>query len=403
MTTVSISYWPDLSVRCSHPHIHGGIEQLAGSKLIKDIFHYRKALESREKLEKLYGGQLQDFISYIPSDFLDYIGFFGCHHWDLLTAASSGKGFFDLMKSNSFLALMLASVYRFRKYASRKEQIRNICKMKQREIITLFSLRDQEWIAGVLKKVPVHSVYTPVLSDLFHVLRTDHWKKELCHLENLPLSIFSLMNAEKFAPFLNYQLLNEFVYEGENTVVDELSGFLDALSRVQELNKVLQTDFITIPDFSLLSLRRIRKIRHDWLMLPTPSDFEQPLPEAPFQGTDRIRPITGVTELYCEGISMDNCVFSLLSDIQRGGFFIYRILHETSGESMAHFSIRLRDDHQWEVEDIAGPQNDEVDPELEKLIINEIRRTGTNILVIAKDTSKNLEREHPDGIVGVVL
>ena len=92
-------------------------------------------------------------------------------------------------------------------------------------------------------------------------------------------------------------------------------------------------------------------------------------PEAPWAGTDYLRPLITFDDLQRSALEFKNCIRTYLKAVLRGTSYFYR--YEKNGKGVAIAEITLLPGIGWTLNDVLGPDNDEVKPgvlrEVEKL------------------------------------
>jgi hypothetical protein len=111
-----------------------------------------------------------------------------------------------------------------------------------------------------------------------------------------------------------------------------------------------------------------------------------PLPDPPMAGTLNIIPITDSKLLFQEGNEQDNCVYSYLTEIQAGQYFVYQV----KGQERATLGIRIGSDGAIELDQLFAVSNSQASKQTFEIVdcwLNSIGKESQLHLVEHKQKS----------------
>ena len=295
--------------------------------------------------------------------------------WKVLCLLAIAPEAIDLVSHHPVLAGLLAfdgrTLYSdkpFYEHVLREDFIRLLEKPRRR-LLPLLGLDDARWIVRALSKMDVRVLIEPgidALLELFGTADTDT-KLRLQHLKHLPADVTEVLADKTLRRMTTFGLLSD----GSRPAAVHLAACLEALREAGSTRRFnswagLERALLALP----AERRRLRG--EPWDPAEHPGEFETPtgdmvLPDDP---PVVLTPLRTADAVLSHGIRQLACVptqeeFPKLAAAGSGAMYAV-----TWGEerALASLWLRRRDGGRWFIEDLRGPENARVPPDLEQRV-----------------------------------
>lgn len=299
---------------------------------------------------------------------------FRTNQWPLLVMLRYDENALELAQSNPVLAFSLAQ-----KLRGDREMIAALkCShMRQRDLLEVLDLPSSPAAVTLFRKVSPSSVNGDNWYSLLEVIRRElsGRKSPLFHLPSINSGVIEILRhpdaSRAVSPGLLEEVSKEQSEKYRGRVVHIITSTLQmqeelrvaaGARRFQSLERLKQTH----AEVTELYRRRIRQLidanNHETEHFRSP-----PLPGIP----GRIEPITSAEALVNEGEEQGNCVASYAARVRQGNTFLYRVLEP---ERATLSIVRATPFADWQVGELEGKYNTEVQPETEEFVRNWLER-----------------------------
>jgi hypothetical protein len=207
----------------------------------------------------------------------------------------------------------------------REKKFVNIVTLKRTEILGIvcgFPGKLSKSALKFLSKFDDCKLNTDTAAEMLIEWVSEGRYKRLAHYKVLSLESLYLFNAY---PTLIGAKLAHFMHSGNEGIQGCLIIIRDMLKMADALGK----SSLLVRELSKLSTIEDVRNHHDEILKAyleqTGVESTLEFPDPPLAGNQHIIPITNSDQLFHEGIDQDNCVYSYLTEILSGQYFVYRV------------------------------------------------------------------------------
>ncbi|WP_404360442.1 PcfJ domain-containing protein [Methylotuvimicrobium sp. KM1] len=288
-----------------------------------------KEIESRRPLTDsaihlsyvLSNPEYKNWVMEIPNFVINSINPYSGVEFIILNLISHYKAAYDLYFSSKNLLWILIYTARIKKWS--EQDVLKLASIKRRDILVACGLPGTEAAVNVLNKISFDTFDITAYQLIYRVLRLNGYEK-LIHHEIID---FRLIYNVLAAPWLiDTSFLKNCHPDnwpiGFHSRIEDVQRMAARLGVTQEVNKALKKQIKTYASLKQLHDRLADRINKQTIEELPDNNF----PQAPILGNNAIVPITGSRMLALEGRAQHHCVRSYESRIQRGEYYVYKVL-----------------------------------------------------------------------------
>lgn len=305
------------------------------------------------------GRAYDSFLASIPAEAAALASGFGERQWHALQLLNRvGQFAFELTRDCPALAAMIASSWVFRKRLHwQMRAARRLCRVRRHDAVGWLGFPSSRSVVRLLKKIPAADVSVQGLLYLRDCLRENDPQavKALQHCRRLPRPVLRIVTDPCLQPFAGPQLLSDLA---EN----QASALRWPGSAPEMMRDTLVYWQQAFPERCVRGVFRSASVlgaAHEEMILESRIGRDilgRKLPPPPLPGTDQIKPLETMNEVYQESLDMHHCLFAAYSGrIAIGAYYAYSL----TGAERATIGLK-RVAGGWAIDQVQGPCNEPV-------------------------------------------
>ena len=268
----------------------------------------------------------EKMLQVIPEDMLSTVRRFPEQHFALLKYFYENTRGNEILQTNPALAYMMATnrTWTQKNNVNHIEDIYPIQNMKRVAILKRLGFENSDKsVLKLIRKIEPGACRSEYIWNFLKTLEDSNQKRLIRHLPKINLGCMAIIASPHLLCRVSHHLLHEVANDSNEDTHPGIAQRLESWIHIEREFTDCDSDGI----FS--SCNRLNQVlfSHIWFV---PEEIKKyisyVLPESPLQCTSVIQTLKNSEEVYEEGCTQCNCLFSKLPELVDGRLFAYRII-----------------------------------------------------------------------------